>query len=108
MVGKKIFIYILAINSVFAANRIILLAQDTVPHTIPDSLYQRILELEKTVHEMNNLLLEREQEGEMEKLMKEADRLSVQEEEQAFANQLLAQHGPEQMPLNVNYPYHSQ
>ena len=47
-----------------------------------DSTNQRILELEKTVRTLNEMIMEEKQEDEMQKLLDEADRLSTEEEEQ--------------------------
>jgi len=47
-----------------------------------DSTNQRILELEKTVRVLNELIMERKQEDEMQKLLDEAGRLSTEQEEQ--------------------------
>ena len=56
-------------------------AQDTI-RTIPeDTLYQRILELEHSLNEINKTLAEQNQKNEFEALMEEADRLSNQQEE---------------------------
>jgi len=47
-----------------------------------DSTNQRILELEKTVRTLNEMIIEEKQEDEMQKLLDEADRLSTEQEEQ--------------------------
>ena len=57
-------------------------AQDTVQNSYQDSLYQRVLELEKAVAEINESITEEKQEDEFKTLLEEADRLSMQEEEQ--------------------------
>jgi len=56
--------------------------QDSPQRESPDSIYQKILELEKSVNELNTILVEQKQEDELEALLKEADRLSMQEKEQ--------------------------
>jgi hypothetical protein len=55
-------------------------AQDPAKSVNQDSLFQRIQELEKVVDEMNEIIITQKQEDEMEKLLKEADRLSNQQE----------------------------
>ncbi len=57
-------------------------AQDTVQTSQQDSIYQKILELENAVNEMNRIISEKQQEDELEALFKEADRLSMQKEKQ--------------------------
>ena len=57
-------------------------AQDTVQITYQDSIYQRILELENAINDMNRVISENQQEDELEELLKEADRLSMQKEKQ--------------------------
>ena len=67
-------------------------AQDTLQKThlelerafrdYQDSTNQRILELEKTVRAMNEIVMEKKQEDEIQKLMDEANRLSAMPEEQ--------------------------
>jgi hypothetical protein len=50
----------------------------------PDSIAQRITELEKAVEALNNKLIQQEQEDELKNLMEEADRLSAQQEEETL------------------------
>ena len=57
-------------------------AQDTVQNSYQDSLYKRILELEKTVAEISKSITVENQEDELKTLLEEADRLSMQQEEQ--------------------------
>ncbi len=56
-------------------------AQDTVQPNPDDTISLKILELEKTLKEIQKTLSEQKQKDEFETLMKEADRLSMQEEE---------------------------
>jgi hypothetical protein len=56
-------------------------AQNTVQASSEDSIYIRIHELEQSLEEIQEILSIRKQEDELEALMKEADRLSMQEEE---------------------------
>jgi hypothetical protein len=75
MHGKVIITFLILMTAVFPVFRIEGLAQD--PEMYPeDSLYQRILNMEKSIDEMNKLLMDTEKEDEMQKLLMEADRLS--------------------------------
>ena len=56
-------------------------AQDTVRANSEDTIYQKILELEHTLKKLNKTIAEQNQHDELEALMKEADRLSTQQEE---------------------------
>ena len=56
-------------------------AQDTAQNSYQDSLYKRVLELEKTVAEISKIVVEEKQEDELQTLLKEADRLLMQQEE---------------------------
>ena len=56
-------------------------AQDTIQLSHQDTLYQKVLELEKSLNEINKTISEQNQKDEFETLMKEADRLSSQQEE---------------------------
>ena len=56
-------------------------AQDTVQSSYQDSLYKRVLELEKTVAEISKSITEENPEDELKTLLEEADRLSMQQEE---------------------------
>ena len=56
-------------------------AQDTVHLNSKDSLYQRVIELERTFNELSNTISEQKEEDEFEALMNEAERLSTQQEE---------------------------
>ena len=55
-------------------------AQDTIQLTHQDTLYQKILELEKSLNEINKTISEQNQKDEFETLMREADRLSSQQD----------------------------
>jgi hypothetical protein len=56
-------------------------AQDTVRADPGDTTYQKILELEQTLNEITKTIAEQNQQDEFEALLKEADRLSTQQEE---------------------------
>ncbi|MEN8227779.1 MAG: hypothetical protein ABFS38_06450 [Bacteroidota bacterium] len=56
-------------------------AQDTLQVVHRDTVYQKILELEQTLKEINKTISEQNKKDEFEALMKEADRLSTQQEE---------------------------
>ena len=56
-------------------------AQDTVPGSSGDTVYQKLLELEQKLNKISATLEKQNQEEELEALMKEADRLSTQQEE---------------------------
>jgi hypothetical protein len=55
-------------------------AQDTVRTNFEDTIYNKILELEKNLHKIQNTIAEQNREEELEALIKEADRLSNQQE----------------------------
>jgi hypothetical protein len=59
-----------------------LMAQDTIRAVSGDSMAVKILELERAVEDLRKILEEKEQADELESLLKEADRLSMQEKEQ--------------------------
>jgi hypothetical protein len=81
MDGKVLIVYAISVTAVFAACCNYSQAQDTVQYPGLDSLYRRILYMERTIDELNKLILEQKQEDEMQKLLMEADRLSVKESE---------------------------
>jgi hypothetical protein len=81
MDGKVIIVYAISVTAVFAACCHNSQAQDAVKYPDQDSLYRRILHMEKAIDELNKLILEQKQEDEMQKLLMEADRLSVKESE---------------------------
>jgi hypothetical protein len=81
MDGKVLIVYAISVTAVFAACCNYSQAQDTVQYPGQDSLYRRILYMERTIDELNKLILEQKQEDEMQKLLMEADRLSVKESE---------------------------
>ncbi len=56
-------------------------AQDPLQGSQGDTVYQKILELEQTLKEITETISDQKQQDEFEALMKEADRLSQQEEE---------------------------
>jgi hypothetical protein len=56
-------------------------AQDTVRGNPGDTIYRKILELEKTINEMARTIAEQDQKEELETLMREAEQLSTREEE---------------------------
>ena len=76
MYGKVIIAYMVSMTVVFPVCRMEVLAQDPELSPEQDSLYQRILNMEKTIDEMTRLLQDKKQEDEMQKLLMEADRLS--------------------------------
>lgn len=91
---RKIGLFYISVFTVFTfiISRDDVQAQDTLQNSTQeltrefrdyqDSTNQRILELEKTVKAMNEIVMEKEQEDEMQKLLDEADRLSTKKEEQ--------------------------
>jgi len=81
MFWKELIIYTISVIAVFSINWINCQAQDPAQNINNDSLSQRVLEMENTIYEMNKIILERKQEDEIQKLLKEADRLSIKEEE---------------------------
>ena len=81
MSGRVIIVYAISVTSVFSINWINSQAQDPAQYPDHDSLYQRILYMEKTIDEMNKLILEQKQEDDMQKLLMEADRLSIKPSE---------------------------
>ena len=66
---------------IFTIHGNIVLAQDTIRTGSGDTIYQKVLELEQTLKEITTTLEAQHQEEELEALMKEADRLSTQQEE---------------------------
>ena len=82
MVLKKTIVYALFAIIVFSINPVNCMAQELPRDPSLDSLSQRMLEMEKTIDEMNKTILKQKHEDEMEKLLEEAERLSMQEEDQ--------------------------
>ncbi len=91
---RKIFLYYISVAAVilFTISLAEIQAQDTLQNSTrdltqefrdyQDSTNMRILELEKTVRALNEMIMDEKQEDEMQKLLDEADRLSTEEEEQ--------------------------
>ncbi len=57
-------------------------AQDSARCCCPDSISQKVLELEKSVATLNRIIAEQSQEDELDALLREANQLSMQQEEQ--------------------------
>ena len=56
-------------------------AQDTVQLNSKDTIYQKVIELERTLNELTKTISEQNEKDELEMLMREAERLSTQQEE---------------------------
>jgi len=61
---------------------LVIQAQDSTQQRCPDSLYHQVANLEKAVARLNSLIAKQEEQDELQSLLDEADRLSMQEEEQ--------------------------
>ena len=91
---RKISLFYISVSTVFTfiISQADSQAQDTLQNSTreltrefrdyQDSTNMRILELEKTVRTLNEMIMEEKQEDEMQKLLDEADRLSTTQEEQ--------------------------
>jgi hypothetical protein len=87
MYGKQLIIYVAFVAAVFWTYCPDARAQgirtvDEVPHTREDSLFRRIMEMEKRMNELSRLLEEQKKEEEIQRLLEEAERLSARAEEQ--------------------------